>query len=340
MKKCMLMPVIVFMLGSCGDLFLSSDYQGGDWFYLENRGSIMPVWVNGNKSSNIFILYLHGGPGQSAMGEKPMSGIPKLEQDYAVVYWDQRGSGISQGNAEPESLTIDQCLEDLWKLVHVIRNKYNNPSLFLMGNSWGGTLGTAYLLDPANQQYVSGWIDIDGDHDWKNSIILSAEWAKSRARENIANGEDTGRWEGELEWYENTTPSWDSGFVDRHYENLYDLHGITYSFSLTINYLDYLNTPMTFSYPMNNDYINKKFSLPVTLNMYPEMHKITVPVVILWGRHDGILPVEMAQAAFDSFGTKAGDKFLHIFENSAHTPHIEEQDIFVEKVKAFVEKYK
>jgi pimeloyl-ACP methyl ester carboxylesterase len=341
MKKHMvLISVLVFMLGSCDDQMLSSDYQGGDWFYLESEGAIMPVWVTGNKSSNIFILYLHGGPGQSAMGEKPMSGVPRLEQDYAIVYWDQRGSGISQGNAKPESLTIEQCLEDLWKLVHLIRNKYNNPSLFLMGNSWGGTLGTAYLLDSTNQQYISGWIDIDGDHDWESSIKLSADWVKNAALEKIANEENVGHWENELEWYNNATPSWDSGFVERHYDNLYDLNGITYSFSLTINYLDYLNTPMTFSYPMNNDYIDKNFILPTTLNMHPEMHKILVPALILWGRHDGILPVELGQTAFDSFGTNANDKYLYVFENSAHTPHIEEQDLFIEKVRVFIEKYK
>ncbi|MDR0387748.1 MAG: alpha/beta hydrolase [Treponema sp.] len=341
MKKYMTgVLVLVFILGSCGDQFLSSDYQDGDWFYLESKGAIMPVWVNGNKSSNIFILYLHGGPGQSAMGEKPMSGIPKLEQDYAVVYWDQRGSGISQGNVRPETLTIEQCVEDLWKLVHLIRYKYDNPSLFLMGNSWGGTLGMVYLLDPANQQYVSGWIDIDGEHNWENSIKLSAQWVQDRAMEKIMEGENAGRWQEELAWYANTTPSWDSGFVERHYENLYDLNGITYNFSLTINYLDYLNTPMTFSYPMNNNYIDKNFSLPTTLNLRPEMHKITVPTLILWGRHDGILPVEMAQTAFDSLGTNDNAKYKYIFENSAHTPHIEEQDAFVEKVRIFIKEYK
>jgi proline iminopeptidase len=89
---------------------------------------------------------------------------------------------------------------------------------------------------------------------------------------------------------------------------------------------------------MNNDYIDKNFSLPTTLNMHPEMHKILVPTLILWGRHDGILPVEMAQTAFNSFGTTA--KKLYIFENSAHTPHIEEQDSFVKEVREFIEKYK
>jgi hypothetical protein len=87
-----------------------------------------------------------------------------------------------------------------------------------MGNSWGGTLGTVYLLDSANQEYISGWIDIDGEHDWENSINLSAAWAQDKAREKIAKKENAGRWEKEIEWYKTTTPSWGSGFVERHYE--------------------------------------------------------------------------------------------------------------------------
>jgi pimeloyl-ACP methyl ester carboxylesterase len=159
-------------------------------------------------------------------------------------------------------------------------------------------------------------------------------------RRRLAAGENTGRWEDELAWYAAAAPSWDSGFVERHYENLYDLNGITYNFSLTINYLDYLNTPMTFSYPMNYSYSDKNFNLPSTLDLRPEMSNITLPVLILWGRHDGILPVKMAQDAHRSFGTPPNDKYLHIFKNSAHTPHIEEQDAFAEKVRAFVEQYK
>ena len=338
-KRNILIIFLIFFFGSCDDQLLSSDYQGGDWFYLENAGAKMPVWVTGNKASNVFIVFLHGGPGSSAIGQKTMTGLQKMEQEYAIVYWDQRGSGISQGNAKPESFTVEQCVEDLQKLIHLIRYKYNNPKLFLMGNSWGGTLGTVYLLDSENQKYFSGWIDIDGDTDWGISEILSVEWAKNKAREKIAAGEDVDYWEKELEWYDNVPPSYDFGLSDRHYENLDKLNGISYSGSFTINYLDYLTTPMTFSYPMNQSNILDNFTWP-TFNLHPEMYKITVPAMILWGRHDGIIPVEMAQTAFDSLGTNANDKYLYIFENSAHTPHIEEQDLFVRRVREFIEKYK
>ena len=129
MKKHLILSIIfVFLLGSCDDQLLSKDYQGGDWFYLESKGAIMPVWVTGNKSSKVFVLYLHGGPGGSAIGSVYMAGLRKMKSDYAIVYWDQRGSGESKGNAKPESFTLEQCVEDLWKLVHILRYKYQERS--------------------------------------------------------------------------------------------------------------------------------------------------------------------------------------------------------------------
>ena len=76
------------------------------------------------------------------------------------------------------------------------------------------------------------------------------------------------------------------------------------------------------------------------LNFVPEMYKIVVPTLILWGRHDGALPVELAQEAYDNIGTNTDDKYIYIFENSAHRPTVEEPDLFVDRVKTFINKYK
>ena len=69
----------------------------GDYFFLRHKGADMPIWVRGNTQSNIFILHLHGGPGGSSIDEGVEKVYLPLESDYAMVYWDQRGSGASQG---------------------------------------------------------------------------------------------------------------------------------------------------------------------------------------------------------------------------------------------------
>jgi pimeloyl-ACP methyl ester carboxylesterase len=75
------------------------------------------------------------------------------------------------------------------------------------------------------------------------------------------------------------------------------------------------------------------------LNMTSEMYKITIPTLILWGRHDGRLPVALAQEAYDNVGTNRSDKYVYIFENTAHCPYYEEPDLFAQRVKEFIDSY-
>ena len=86
----------------------------GDYFFLENKGAVMPIWVKDNRNSDIYILTVHGGPGSASGHEFPISqGFKNLEEKYNLIYWDQRMSGLSQGDPDPSTLTIDQHIEDL-----------------------------------------------------------------------------------------------------------------------------------------------------------------------------------------------------------------------------------
>ncbi|MCL2008189.1 MAG: hypothetical protein FWG77_08905, partial [Treponema sp.] len=64
MKRCVIIFIIICTLpsfGACDTLFLNDEYKEGDWFYLENAGAVMPVWVQGNIASDVFVIWLHGG---------------------------------------------------------------------------------------------------------------------------------------------------------------------------------------------------------------------------------------------------------------------------------------
>jgi len=330
---------VILFLGSCDDQLLSEDYRGGDWFYLENKGAIMPVWVKGNRESNVFIVYLHGGPGGTSFDATIYSAYEQLENEYTFVYYDQRGSYAAQGTASNESFTMEQFVEDLQKLITLIRYKYNNPTVFLLGHSWGGALGTAYLLDEKNQQHISGWIEIDGAHNMEEGMILSFEWAKTKANERINAGNDENYWKKELSWYNSAPVTWNN-FI-RHAQNVVKLGGDYYNSSNNPGAFNFWNTPVpAFSF-ING--LNMTFNINIALesfNLSSEMHKITVPSLIFWGRHDAIIPIEMAQNAYDNLGTVGSDKYLHILEYSGHNPFLEELALFVERVKEFVEKYK
>ena len=282
MKKYMMLLILlsILFLSSCDTQFLNNEYEGGDWFYLENAGAVMPVWVRGNTSSDVFVIFLHGGPGGSSLDLAISSAYKNLHKEYAFVYFDQRGSGASQGNAKPESLTVDQFVEDLQKLVHLIRYKYNNPALFLMGHSWGGSLGTAYLLETRSQQYISGWIEINGGHNLVDGIKHSWEWVKTRADEKINDDIDVSYWQNEINWYNNTAPIFGMPSpLERHVKNLQKLNGYFHNSSNEPDIVLFSSPLVPFGLLIGSSIVVRELNLE-TFNLSPEMNKITTPSLI------------------------------------------------------------
>ena len=173
--------IVLISFSSCQKLLLEPDYHEGDFFYLENNKALMPVWVKGNQESGIFVIFLHGGPGLTSNTYANSTSYKKLQESYAFVFWDQRTSGMAQGNPPKESLTLDQYVEDAEKLIMLIKSKYGVEKVFLIGKSWGGALGTAYLIKQQNQDNIYGWVEIDGAHNLKDGVSLAQEWVKNKA---------------------------------------------------------------------------------------------------------------------------------------------------------------
>ena len=346
-KQLILLATVLLFFISCDDMFLNKDYKGGDWFYLENDNAIMPVWVQGNTSSKTFIVFLHGGPGNSSMTYAVSSTHKKLQKDYAVVYYDQRCSGMAQGNPKPETFTIEQFTEDLDKIITLVKYKYNCQSVFLMGKSWGGAFGTAYLLDEKRQNKISGWIEEDGAHNLKMAIPLSWNWIIGKAQEKINIGSNVNRWQKEINWYnsllnkDTESFKFDTDYWMRHGRNINDLNGIYLNPDNDPGNSFSFASPVPIFYQLTTVYIsnNNRFDMG-NIDFTPEMHKITIPAMILWGRHDGTLPVDLAYNAYDHIGTLQDDKYVHIFENSAHCPSFEEPELWLSRMKEFIEKYR
>jgi pimeloyl-ACP methyl ester carboxylesterase len=100
-----------------------------------------------------------------------------------------------------------------------------------------------------------------------------------------------------------------------------------------------LRSPLPQLHLLNTLVVNLNFSY-ADIWLTPEMHKIKIPSMVLWGRHDGTLPVELAYDAYDNLGTEEDKKELHIFEHSAHGCSFEEPELFIEIMTNFIDKYK
>ena len=103
-------------------------------FYVENAGASMRVLVEGNTMNKTFILIVHGGPGASSYFYDTKYISKHIGDKYAVVYWDQRNAGASQGTSNGSNLHLDQMVDDLKKVTEVLKFRYGQQiNLFLIG---------------------------------------------------------------------------------------------------------------------------------------------------------------------------------------------------------------
>jgi proline iminopeptidase len=84
------------------------------------------------------IIVVHGGPGWDYRSLLPLRA---LADDYRVVFYDQRGSGLSP-RVPAEALGLESSLADLDAMVERFRA---GGRVILIGHSWGAMLVSAYL---------------------------------------------------------------------------------------------------------------------------------------------------------------------------------------------------
>ena len=65
-----------------------------------------------------------------------------LEDYFTVVWWEQRGSGISYStDIAPETMTVEQLISDTLAVTNYLRNRFGQEKIYLMGHSGGTFIG-------------------------------------------------------------------------------------------------------------------------------------------------------------------------------------------------------
>jgi proline iminopeptidase len=84
------------------------------------------------------ILVVHGGPGMDHTYLLP--GMTGLARAHRVVFYDQRGSGRTEGDVNASTVSFDRFLSDIDALIDSL--KLGQP--VLLGHSWGGFVAMRY----------------------------------------------------------------------------------------------------------------------------------------------------------------------------------------------------
>lgn len=107
--------------------------------FLEINGVRQGMFIMGKNTGNPVLLYLHGGMPEYFLTEKYPTG---LEEIFTVVWWEQRGSGISYSPDIPrESMTQEQMIADTLEVTEYLRRRFGQDKIYLMGHSGGTFIG-------------------------------------------------------------------------------------------------------------------------------------------------------------------------------------------------------
>lgn len=119
---------------------------------LEINGTNLHLYTYGNPA-NKKVFVLHGGPGMESLY---MTKLKSLQDQFYVIFFDQRGCGLSRRH-DPDIYTTDLYLSDL----HALVRRFATPGekVIMIGHSWGGIYATAYIDRYPNE--VSQVIHLD-----------------------------------------------------------------------------------------------------------------------------------------------------------------------------------
>jgi pimeloyl-ACP methyl ester carboxylesterase len=316
-----------------------------DTFFLQEKGTAMPIQVRGNLASNKIMLIVHGGPGGSALSYRDNMMITSVETEFAVAYWDQRIAGGTQGNKNSDEISFYK--EDLRKVILLLKSRYgSDKKIYLMGHSWGGFLTPYFLEDGTNQDLVNGWIQVDGANSYSLNDSLTKEMLLVYGKREIAKDKNKAKWQ-EIVDYCNVHPYNESADVsfqlNRYASQAEDYVEEIIKGPSTIETLKY--GIKTNKFPVSSQLSNlvvsalinrtdrQAYNVPITENLF----KIKLPTLLLWGRHDFVCPIGLKDVIKKNI--KSSDVSEKTFEKSGHSPMNNEPDLYWSTVVDWVKRH-
>jgi pimeloyl-ACP methyl ester carboxylesterase len=296
---------------------------------VERGESTQWMRVRGADASNPVLLLIQQGPGLPMINEaRRIQHLLRLEQDFTVVYWDQRGCGRSlRKQKHPVDISLERMVDDTVSLLELLHDRFDAKP-FVAGFSFGATLGAyaAAKRPDLVATLVAAGMDIDGAAAGSCAYDFALSTARRRGnrratRQLEAIGPpphlNSKQFATRVRWASNfggvatnetygsivrallaslvRSPDYSAGDVVR------TVRGITATQAALLG-----------------DIAN--------MDLFRTLPRLDVPVVMAQGRHDQVAPGEAAERYAGSL--QAPSKHLVWFENSAHTPHLEEPDKF------------
>lgn len=297
--------------------------------FVEINGVKMGMIIKSKDISNPVLLFVHGGPG---MPEYFLTQDYKtgLEEHFTVVYWDQRGAGLSfSSKLDKATLTVEQYIEDTISVTNYLRQRFGKDKIYLMAHSWG-TYFSIQAVQKEPQLY--------------KAYIAVGQITNQDESEKLA-------YQYMLEYYskngDNSTlmKIKENSYLSDGYSKIRDdiMHrsgiGTTHKMKSVIKgvFLASLkNREYTIGEKINlwigKMLLNNNGELKMTDDLRETVTTLEVPTYFFSGAFDYTVNWKMSEEYLKQI--KAPIKEFYLFENSAHSPIFEEPDKVVKIIKS------
>jgi len=278
------------------------------------------------------IIFLHGGPGSSAMFQ-----IHHLSQhlDFCnLVYYEQRATGrtLAKNNSQANELTMDTLVADLKETISYVKKKYQTDKVILLGQSWGTMLGTQYILRYPKDiacfigtgQSVNSRMEMKVAYD-KLATLVEQKGVKRDLKKLKAIGD-----------YPNVES-------DKYFGDMYRMGALQTKYRLTTSHDSpvkaalkiMINSPV---FKLRDIYLlqkslkyNKNFATDLLEYSIWDVHDYHLPVYYVLGRNDWQVPSSLAAEYFEKIN--APHKGLYWIENAGHAVDIDNPKDFSKVIK-------
>lgn len=294
--------------------------------FLDINGSRQGMFIKSKNSDNPVLLYLHGGMPDYFLTEKYPT---HLEDNFTMVWWEQRNCGISyNSDNSKESTTIDQLVDDTIELTKHLIKRFNKEKIYLMGHS-GGTFLGIHVIDKAPELYEA-YIGVSQMSDQLSSERIAYDFILNHYKE--MNNQKM------VEYFQSISLN-DNNEIPEAYLKKRDavMHelGIGTMRNMRNIITDLFLPSIYFSeYTMAEKYnlwagksksgISQNWEEMTRTNLIETKNDFKIPVYFFHGMYDYTCSYELAKKYFDKIN--APIEGFYTFEQSAHSPLFEESE--------------
>jgi pimeloyl-ACP methyl ester carboxylesterase len=292
--------------------------------HVNINGVEQGMFIKSKDATHPVLLYLHGGLPEYFLSERYPTG---LEDYFTVVWWEQRGSGISFSVDIPrETMTLEQLIADTLKVTGYLRDRFGKEKIFLMGHS-GGTFIGIQTAARAPELYHA-YIGVAQMSYQLESERLAYEYMLERYKQN-GNQEMVRKLQAAPVTMTGGTPDAYLALRDGAMHEL-GIGTMRHMTSVVTGiFLPSLTSPAYTLTEKINMWRGKSragvsvvWGEMVATDLSRHVVELAIPTYFLHGKHDYTTSYTLAKSYFEKL--RAPLKGFYTFEHSAHSPVFEE----------------